>query len=184
MKWPIDEAQRAEQLAMLVKAERSTLERCRLSGSQEGWSWSAKGRRPPLPFWERATEPGRCRVCGQPIMTTGGKLSRITWHPDCTTTYFIWMTPGNYANLLIHRQGGVCAVTGEPLKVLDCQVDHDVPIYRVRRDHREEPWFELLRFWSLGNLRAIHYREHLTKSAHEAAERAARKASSAQPTLL
>lgn len=163
---------------------KTTLERCRLSGAVEGWSWSAKGRRPPLPFWERKAEPGRCRVCGQPILTPKGQPARVTWHPDCTTTYFVWMTPGNYANLLIHRQGGVCAIKREPLTVMGCEVDHEVPIYRVRRDHREEPWFELLRFWSLGNLRALSRRAHVEKSALEAAERAGRPVVSAKQAAL
>lgn len=185
MKWAIDEEQRAAQLAGLVKAEAGTLERCALSGLIEGWTWAAKSRRPPLPFWERKVEPGNCRLCGQPIFTPRGDRARVTWHPDCVTTYWVWMTPGNYANLLIHRQGGVCAVTGEPVKVLDCEVDHEIPIYRVRRDHREEPWFELLRFWSLGNLRAISRRAHVEKSAREAAERAGRPVLRAnQPALL
>lgn len=176
MTWAKDDEQRAAQLAALIACEEKALERCRLSGVVEGWSWSAKGRRPPLPFWERASEPSRCRVCGQPILTPGGKPSRLTWHSDCTSAYFLWMTPGNYANLLIHRQGGVCAITGEAVSVMGCEVDHAVPIYRVRRDHRTEPWFELLRFWSLGNLRALSRNAHLNKSAIEAAERAGRRA--------
>ena len=175
----------ADKLAILLEAERGTLERCRLSGIVEGWSWRAKSRRPPLPFWERAVEPGRCRVCGQPILKPNGEPARYTWHPDCTATYFVWMTPGNYAHLLIHRQGGVCAVTREPLRPGSyCEVDHEVPIYRVRRDHREEPWFDLLRFWSLGNLRAISRKAHVEKSAREAAERAGISKSPEQPALL
>lgn len=154
-------------LELIVKAEQSTLAWCRLSGIVPGWSWQAAGRRPPLPFYAMKTEPGRCRVCGQPI--DGGK---VTWHGDCLATYWLWTKASDYANVLLHRQGWRCAITGEPANGIE--IDHEVPIYQVRRDMADQPWFELLRFWGLGNLRAISRAAHVAKSAAEAADRALR----------
>lgn len=127
---------------------------------------------------------GSCRVCGQPIYEGGqhrGKvISRLTWHRSCTTAYFLWTKTSDYAGAIAWRQGGKCAVSGDPIGppalefLRQVDVDHEVPIYRVRRDHAAEPWFKLLRYWGLGNLRSITTASHLAKSAQEAAERASR----------
>lgn len=169
----------------LQYAEAVTRVLCRRSGAMDGYVWHATGRRPPLPFWEAASEPGRCRVCGQLIYGggsfrsfAGDRSKRLTWHTVCTSAYFLWTKPGDYAGALIWRQGGVCPISGDVLGppareyVLSCEVDHEVPIYRVRRDMQAMPWFELLRFWGLSNLRAITSAAHADKSAREAKERA------------
>lgn len=174
-----------QQLNQLKYAEAVTRVLCRRSGAVDGYSWSAKGRRPPLPFWEAASKPGQCRICGQPIYGGGSfrsfageRSKRLTWHTACTSAYFLWSKPSDYGKALVFRQDGLCAITREPLGppakeyILDVDIDHEIPIYRVRRDMAAEPWFELLRFWGLSNLRAISTRAHMAKSAHEARERA------------
>jgi hypothetical protein len=101
-----------------------------------------------------------------------------TWHELCVTTYFLWTKPSNYARALIHRQGGKCAMTGESLfgpdglRTEPVEVDHKIPLYQVARDHAAEPWFEQIRFWGLGNLRALSRLGHRIKNEMEAAERA------------
>lgn len=184
-----------ERLNQLKYAETVTRVLCRRSGLVDGYVWHATGRRPPLPFWEAGSVPGRCRICGQPIYAGGSfrkfageQSKRLTWHNACTTTYFLWTKPSDYAGALLVRQGGVCVESGVPIGppaaeyITDVEVDHEVPIFRVRRDHAAEPWFELLRFWGLANLRAISGQAHKLKSAAEAAERAG--ARSPQPSLL
>lgn len=166
-----------QQLDTIQEHERVTLARCRLSGLVNGYVWRAASRQPPLPFWERNPEKGRCRVCGQPT-SLDGKPTRLTWHLECTTAYFVWRTPAQYAHALVFRQDGRCAETGVPLGLparpylSGTEIDHRIPIYQVRRDRAAEPWFELLRFWSLENLQAISSASHKRKCAEEAAERA------------
>ena len=174
-----------ERLNQLKYAEAVTRVLCRRSSAMDGYVWHATGRKPPLPFWEAASEPGRCRVCGQPIYGGGSfrsfageRSKRLTWHSICTTAYFLWTKPGDYAEALILRQNGLCALTGVPIGppalefVKAVEVDHEIPIYRVRRDMHAMPWFELLRYWGLSNLRAITPAAHTAKSASEARERA------------
>jgi 5-methylcytosine-specific restriction endonuclease McrA len=174
-----------QQLNQLKYAEAVTRVLCRRSGAMDGYVWHATGRKPPLPFWEAASEPGRCRICGQPIYAGGSfrkfageRSKRLTWHTACTSAYFLWTKPNNYAEALILRQDGLCAITGAPIGppaqefVKDVDIDHEIPIYRVRRDMGARPWFELLRYWGLSNLRAITFAAHQHKSAREARERA------------
>lgn len=177
----------AASLTSLSEYERAVLERCRRSGLVEGYRWHAKGRRPPLPHWEAASEPGRCRVCGLPI-ERGGKPTTLTWHPDCLKAFMLWTRPGHYIECLISRQHGLCAVTAKPIGpparewVGYAEADHEVPIFRVRREMAERPWFDLLPYWGLSNLRAITRGAHAAKSAREARDRAGTK--TCKPTLL
>lgn len=162
-------------LRHIRNCQRYTIARCRKSGIVPGWSWHASGRRPPLPFYDGDSEPGRCRICGQP---TG---SRVTWDPKCVTTYTLWTKPGTYALPLAVGQDGLCAITREPIGppareyLIDFEIDHEIPIYRVRRDFADRPWFDLLRYWGLSNLRGITRAAHVAKSAVEARERAGRR---------
>ncbi len=189
----------------LVRAQRRVLTRCRKSGLVEGFSWPAPRRAhyrpgafhpgahrtPPLPFHAfKHLGPGFCRVCGQPIPGKDGKASRLTWHPDCVTVYNAMTKPNDIAGLLILKQKGICTVTGEPIGpparpyVISADVDHKVPLFRVARDHATEPWFELLRFWLLGNLRAITHEAHLVKCRDEARERAGYARAEGQEAML
>jgi hypothetical protein len=88
----------------------------------------------------------------------------------------LWTRTARYAKAIIFKQGGVCPVTALPFEYdSSANIDHRFPLYRVRRDMGDRPWFLLLPYWGLGNLQAIHYKAHDEKSAEEAAERAAWK---------
>lgn len=183
-------------LRQILYAERVTRTLCWRSGSVDGFTWgaippnrtwrpSAWHRSPPLPFHSHMHKgAGWCRICGQPIYGGGSYRSfagpqsgRLTWHTTCTLSYFLIMKPADYAAALLLRQGGLCAISGEPIGppakeyILDVEVDHNIPLFRVARDHRDEPWYELIRFWGSGNLQAISRSAHLAKCADEARER-------------
>jgi hypothetical protein len=202
-------ARDADKLAEILRCEQITLKLCRKSGDVEGYRWRAphaswrdqtrltSHRAPPLPFHSFVHRgAGTCRVCGQPVYD-GGRWkqkagqkpsSRLTWHSVCTTTYFVMTKPNDYRDLLIRRQAGVCALSGDlidvPFREDAVDVDHRVPLYRVARDHADEPWFRLIRFWMTGNLFAVTRAAHLIKCADEARERAGRRpAAAGQPGL-
>ena len=78
-----------------------------------------------------------------------------------------WTAPDVHAPVLNRLQGFMCAVTGRRLPA-KAEVDHRVPLFRVWRDHRAEPWPDLLRYWGLPNLQVITPGAHLAKSAAEA----------------
>lgn len=183
---------RVTQLRRMMYAERVTRILCRRSGLVDGFKWgmmrpgrtwrpSAWCRTPPLPFHSMVHKgAGWCRVCGQPIYGEGsfrkfaGPVSKLTWHNACLSSYFLWTKPSDYAELLIHRQEERCAVSGVPITLPyspNVDVDHDVPLFRVARDHADEPWHDLIRFWGFGNLRAVTHAAHLAKNAEEAKER-------------
>lgn len=181
-------------LRYMLYAERVTRILSRRSGEVPGFRWRAppasyrdqtrlsSHRSPPLPFHSFVHRGGgTCRVCGQPIYGGGSfrsfagpRSKRLTWHTLCTSTYFLMTKPADYAAILILRQGERCAVSGAaiPLPYRNADVDHEVPLFRVARENAEEPWFELIRFWGFGNLRAITNAAHITKNAAEARERA------------
>lgn len=177
-------------LRSILRCERVTRVLCRRSGDVNGFKAFARQangraahhRNPPLPFHSTVHKGGGwCRVCGQPIYGGGSFRSfagpqskRLTWHSVCTTTYFVMTKPGDYTECLILMQGQVCPITGEhiPLPYREIEADHAVPLYRVARDHADEPWHELLRFWMTENLRALTRQGHLAKCAEEARERA------------
>lgn len=196
-------------LNYLLYAERVTRILARRSGIVEGYRWRApwpgardqtrltSHRAPPLPFYSQPAVPGQCRVCGQPIYGGGsfrsfaGPVSkRLTWHSVCTATYFLMTKPTDQSQALILRQAGRCAITAEPIGpparewCSSVDIDHEVPLFRVARKHAEEPWFDLIRFWMTGNLRAITPEAHKTKGAEEARERAGYRAPSPQQEAL
>jgi hypothetical protein len=177
------DAEYRARLTELVECEAIALDRCRKSGLVEGYRWAAKGRTPPLPFHSFVHDKAKCRVCGQP--TKG----RLTWHHQCVTAYLMWTKPADYAGTISFRQGGLCAITripiGPPARtyISQVEIDHETPIYRVRREMADRPWFELLPFWGLANLRAITVEAHKTKSATEARERAAHRTGTEFPLL-
>jgi hypothetical protein len=141
-------------------------------------------RTPPLPFHRAASRPGWCRVCGQPIYaggltkkSDGAQSTRLTWHSVCTTTYFVMTKPSDYVLPLVVRQKGLCAISREPLGppaldyIVGADVDHEVPLFRVARDHAGVAWFDLIKFWMTPNLRAITPAAHQAKNAAEAKKR-------------
>lgn len=154
-------------------------------------------RDPPLPFHAKAHGPGTCRICGQPIYGGGGHLkkngpphSRLTWHKACTISYFVMIKPSDYIAPLVLLQNMRCPLSGRDLSLPSpagqyLEVDHDIPLFRVARDHADRPWFELIKYWMTGNLRAITREAHLAKCAAEARERADyRKVDVAQGAML
>lgn len=190
----------------LARCEAITRVLMRRSGLVEGFEWpcpltrwsggpkTVSGHRvPPLPFHSHVHREGHCRVCGQPIYGDGDwrsasrkpRRSLMTWHRVCVASYDLMTKPASYAGVFVHRQGGRCAITGEPITAATAEIDHDVPLFRVAREHAGEPWHELVRFWGSGNLRALSRGAHVAKCAAEAKERARhRRATNAQGAML
>lgn len=162
------------------------------SAAPETWTWqlskeAAEGvprsfRVPPAPFREAAFArgPGHCRVCGQPVYRFGwhrdlwgdGRLNRRAgWHACCVAAWKFWTAPNQHVRLLSKLQRRRCVDTDARL-LKGAEVDHRVPLHRVWRDHRDEPWPTLLRFWGRPNLRVVNRSAHASKSAREARNRA------------
>lgn len=173
------------------------------SARGEAATYLRSHRVPPLPFHQVVHKGfGSCRVCGQPVYGAGGRPSgagtfrsfagpvsiRLTWHNVCLSTYFLMTKPSDYAELLIERQDQVCAISGArirlPYNPNEVDVDHAVPLFRVARDHAGEPWYELIRFWGFGNLRAVTHAAHLRKCADEARERSGLRDRSGAEAML
>lgn len=162
------------------------------SGAPEGWTWRLGDegpesfRMPPAPFREGRFRvgPGACRVCGQPVYRLGwhrdlwddrGPSRRAAWHAACVAAWKLWTEPHDHLKALKLRQGRRCGETGRRL-LKGAEVDHRVPLYRVWRDRRDEPWPGILAYWGAPNLQAINREAHLRKCAEEAAERASLRA--------
>lgn len=108
---------------------------------------------------------------------------RATWHQCCATAYLFWMSPD--IQVAGRRQDHRCGACGQGHGYwLDVQVDHTIPLYRVRRDFAHEPWHQLLRFWSPENLKVLCSDCHKRKCAQEANERSHHAKQLAQPSLL
>lgn len=193
-----NERARAEGLyALIVQSTKLTIRLARKSGPVADFRWRApplshrdqtkllSHRDPPLPFHSMVHKgEGFCRVCGQPVYGKRGSHlpkfgpSKRTWHEACVTTYTLMTKPGSYAEALLVGQGEKCALSGDPIELhmaAYAEVDHRTPLYRVARDHADEPWFKLLRFWLLDNLQVITRAAHVEKCAAEARERAGRR---------
>jgi len=174
---------RADRLARILAAR---------SGSPDGWSWriGSDGERdlpmsfraPPAPYREGAFSrgPGHCCVCGQPVFRLGwhadlwgeGRPNKnAAWHSACVVAWKLWTAPSDFVKPLKAAQQRRCAVTGKRL-LRTAEVDHQVPLYRVWREHRQTPWPDLLRFWGVPNLQVINRKAHVDKCAVEASERA------------
>jgi len=156
-------------------------------------TWS---RDPPLPLgrvvfgqdWK--PPPNLCPVCRRPTYRGGDYRAAAgpprwnkQWHACCATAYGIWRTPSWLAAWLARRQGGRCALTGEPVLgdpypdghrtlLPGVEVDHVVPLWRVRYEAARHPWPDVLRFWGVRNLQVLSETGHRRKTAQEAAERA------------
>jgi hypothetical protein len=177
-----------------LRAERLARALAALSGPPAGWSWTldvdrrdglpTHFRTPPAPFREAAFSRGRgsCCICGQPVFRYGwhsdlwcdGRPSvRATWHQACAVAWKFWTAPHLQTPVLKRVQRFRCALTGKRLPAVS-EVDHRVPLFRVWRKHRWEPWPRLLQYWGLPNLQVITREAHLAKCAAEAEDRAAR----------
>jgi hypothetical protein len=176
---------RADRLARALAAR---------SGAPQGWSWTldvdrrdglpTHFRRPPAPYREAAFSRGHgfCCVCGQPVFRYGwhrdlwgdGRPSRrATWHQACAVAWKLWTAPHIHAAALKRLQRFRCAVTGKRLPVA-ADVDHRVPLFRVWRDHRREPWPGLLGYWGVPNLQVMSRLAHRSKCAVEVDDRVGR----------
>jgi hypothetical protein len=122
------------------------------------------------------------------------------WHEACALTHQTWRHPDFLAQTLAIKQGGVCPETGDrvlidrpfvkfpydadPAKRMivevrqvlapGVEVDHRLPLWRVRREAHLYQWPEVLKFWGPGNLQALSNAGHKAKTAREARERAGR----------
>lgn len=199
--WTKYREQVATRLRLTLEAQAITLRLCRKSGLVPGYEWLEQPRpystieprrsytggrppshrTPPLPFHSMLHKgAGFCRVCGQPVYGKRGSHlakfgeSKRTWHDVCVTTYLVMTKPNGFDDILVLRQQETCPVTGitMALGAYRAEVDHVIPLYRIGRDHRDEPWYELLRFWLLPNLQALSRAAHVAKCADEARERA------------
>lgn len=166
-------------------------------------------REPPIPQrWrlfgenQKLWPKNHCPVCAQPTYQGGDWRKPAgeprwnkTWHACCYRAHGVWRDPVWVGRWLARRQGGVCPITMEPILSSEhgyvlggVQIDHVVPLWRVRRLGDQHVWPDVLRFWGLGNLQALSDRGHKIKTAQEARQRAAMgkaaSLSSAQLALL
>lgn len=176
---------RADRLARALAAK---------SGTPEGWTWALDGaggtarstsfRTPPAPFREPAFSrgPGHCCICGQPVFRLGwhadlwaeGRVNRNAgWHAACVAAWRFWCEPSDHVQLLKRRQGRRCRETGARL-FKTAEVDHRVPLFRVWRECRAQPWPDLLAYWGAPNLQVVNREAHVAKCAREAGARAGR----------
>ena len=173
-----------------IRADRIARALGALSGSPKGWKWGADRdlipppnsfRAPPAPYREAAYSLGQgfCCVCGQPVYRYGWHVDlwsegrpnkNATWHSCCVIAWKLWRSPRTYLRQIRKIQGRLCPATGKRL-LKTGEVDHRVPLYRVWREHRDNPWPELLSFWGVPNLQVINRDGHLTKTAAEARDR-------------
>jgi hypothetical protein len=166
-----------------LRADRLARALARLSGAPPGWHWDggAAFRMPPAPYREAAFArgPGHCCVCGQPVFRFGWHrpLSpderpnrRARWHAACVAAWKFWNAPSDQVRILKRVQNRRCAASGRRL-LRGAEVDHRVPLFRVRREHRDAPWPDLLAFWGAPNLQVVNRGAHVQKCAAEAAER-------------
>lgn len=156
-------------------------------------------RRPPVPgmHWifgkdHKVWPKNCCPVCHLETYSKGhwrpdaGKATwNKSWHAPCFNAHGIWRDASWAARYLARRQGGRCPITGEALlrnDILmgDVEVDHVVPLWRVRFDGAQYQWPDVLRFWGIANLQTLSNAGHKIKTAREAKERAGLKVSPAQ----
>jgi len=186
-----------------VRADRLARALAAGSGAPRGWSWTldvdrrdglpTHFRRPPAPYREAAFARGHgfCCVCGQPVFRYGWHRDlwgdsrpsrRATWHQACAAAWKLWTAPHVHALALKRLQGFRCAVTSRRLPAA-AEVDHRVPLFRVWRDHRREPWPGLLAYWGAPNLQVITPGAHRSKCAAEAEDRVRRLAARADASI-
>jgi hypothetical protein len=186
---------RADRLARALAAR---------TGAPKGWTWRLgtgrardkdfdKGlptsfRMPAAPYREKKFHrgPGFCCVCGQPVYRFGwhvdlwddGANRKAQWHTACVIAWRLWVAPSDFVKVLRRAQQRRCAQTGGRLWKT-AEVDHNVPLFRVWREHRDTPWPKLLDYWGLPNLQVINRDVHVDKCADEASWRRERAAEAA-----
>ena len=173
-----------------IRADRLARALAAKSDAPAGWTWRlASGRRsdlpktfrfPPTPYRERAFARGAgfCCVCGQPVYRLGwhadlwdaGINRNANWHAACVIAWQFWSAPSDWERLLRRVQERRCRESGKRL-LRSAEVDHRVPLFKVWKEHRDEPWPQLLGFWGMPNLQLINRDMHAAKCAAEAAYR-------------
>jgi hypothetical protein len=173
-----------------IRADRLARALASRTGPPLGWTWRISAKResglpstfrtPPAPYRERAYSlgPGFCCVCGQPVYRLGwhidlwdaGPNNKAAWHCACVIAWQFWNAPNSEAALLRRLQKRRCGQTGGRLW-RNAEVDHQVPLFRVWRDYRNEGWPNLLSYWGLPNLQVINRNVHAAKCAIEARDR-------------
>ena len=104
----------------------------------------------------------------------GPKRGNQFWHTCCAAAFRAMRLDWPLPETILRRQDGRCAITGEVLTALGgYEIDHRVPLWRVRAEWEKWPWPECLGFWMPGNLWALSPGAHKQKTSREAAERAA-----------
>jgi hypothetical protein len=148
-------------------------------------------RLPPRPTWQ-TLDKNQCPICGQPTFAggawwpeAGAPRWNLQWHTVCAAAYQAWRHPDFMAQSLADRQGGKCSETGADLFKLNArgdrvlvggvEVDHRVPLWRVRRDAHLYVWPDVLRMWGPTNLQVLVNAGHKLKTAREARERASKQ---------
>lgn len=167
------------------------------------WTEVSSRRAPPIPRGD--TRANHCPVCRQPRYGDGtwrasGGPPRwnAAWHEFCLWAWTLWTSPERYSANIAMRQGFVCPETGASLieveetrtvdryglwretreqHLVPIEVDHIVPLWRVRAEASQHEWPDVLRFWGPGNLQALTRDGHRAKTAREAQERARMRAS-------
>jgi hypothetical protein len=173
-----------------IRADRLARALAARSGPPAGWTWRLGDNRecglpltfrtPPAPYREHAYTPGPgfCRVCGQPVYRFGwhvdlwnaGANKNAKWHCACVIAWQFWNAPSTEVRLLRSLQARRCGQTGRRLWK-SAEVDHRIPLFRVWKEHRDDPWPRLLDFWGLPNLQMINRDVHAAKCASEAKDR-------------
>lgn len=151
---------------LLLEHIRICRARCEAARTPKGFEWKGSHRVPPLPFFHRKPIKGSCRICD------GATGHRGWWCRECTNAYLFWRSPASGKNLFLRQQHHLCALCSMPM-LIGVQIDHKIPLYRVKREFGHEPWkwAQLLRYWSPENLQGICDACHKKKNRKEAKER-------------
>jgi hypothetical protein len=173
-----------------IRADRLARALAGRSGAPAGWRWRLGQdresglpltfRTPPAPYREHeyTRGPGFCCVCGQPVYRFGwhvdlwnaGANKNGKWHCACVIAWQFWNAPSGEVRLLRRLQARRCGQTGRRLW-RSAEVDHRIPLFRVWKEHWDDPWPRLLDFWGLPNLQMINRDAHAAKCAMEARDR-------------
>lgn len=144
-------------------------------------------RAPPLPGQRLilgSVKRNHCPVCCRPTFAGGdwresaGKPRwNKNWHAPCYMAHAVWRDPGWIALRLAMRQGGICAITDEPILrdgrlMGEIEIDHVVPLWQVSLTWTQYRWPAVLRMWGPSNLQALSKAGHARKTADEARLRA------------
>lgn len=156
---------------------------------REGQSFERPGtRKPPTPFDRKPlVAKNMCHLCGFEIFKGGwwwggGKKHPMASRHACCQAIYCLMIGQISEREIARRQEWKCAIGGEdmrsyghdgtPYLLSVVELDHRVPLWKVRAEWNKHRWPDVLRFWLPENIQAVLPVSHRRKSAVEAAERA------------